>query len=75
MYETSDQKDSLGIYPMMCGLIAICFWLANTDYYPVSEYYRNCAAAHADGASPIYKGEAGYRRGLDRDNDGIACEL
>lgn len=37
-------------------------------------YYSNCAAARAAGAAPIYRGEAGYRSGLDRDNDGIACE-
>lgn len=39
-----------------------------------SSYYRNCAAAKADGAAPLYVGDAGYRAGLDRDKDGIACE-
>jgi hypothetical protein len=37
-------------------------------------YYPNCAAARAAGAAPIYKGQPGYRPGLDRDGDGIACE-
>jgi putative cell wall-binding protein len=37
-------------------------------------YYANCDAARADGAAPIYRGEPGYRSGLDRDDDGIACE-
>lgn len=37
-------------------------------------YYPNCAAARAAGAAPLYAGEPGYRSGLDRDNDGIACE-
>lgn len=37
-------------------------------------YYANCTAARAAGAAPIYRGEAGYRSALDRDNDGIACE-
>lgn len=37
-------------------------------------YYANCAEARAAGAAPIYRGEPGYRSGLDRDNDGIACE-
>lgn len=37
-------------------------------------YFANCAAARAAGAAPIRRGEAGYRAGLDRDNDGRACE-
>lgn len=37
-------------------------------------YYANCTAAKAAGAAPIYSGQPGYRAGLDRDNDGIACD-
>jgi hypothetical protein len=37
-------------------------------------YYKNCAEARAAGAAPIYRGQPGYRPGLDRDGDGIACE-
>ncbi|MET9696533.1 excalibur calcium-binding domain-containing protein [Streptomyces sp. NPDC006529] len=37
-------------------------------------YYSNCAAARAAGAAPIRRGEPGYRKALDRDNDGIACD-
>lgn len=37
-------------------------------------YYRDCAAARAAGAAPIYAGEPGYREGMDGDDDGIACE-
>jgi anti-sigma factor RsiW len=37
-------------------------------------YFRNCAAARAAGAAPIYAGRPGYREQLDRDGDGIACE-
>nr|WP_228781466.1 excalibur calcium-binding domain-containing protein [Nocardia cyriacigeorgica] len=37
-------------------------------------YYENCSAARAAGAAPLYRGDAGYRAGLDRDNDGVACE-
>jgi Excalibur calcium-binding domain len=37
-------------------------------------YYPNCAAARAAGAAPILRGQPGYRRALDRDNDGVACE-
>ena len=42
----------------------------NTD----DVYYPNCAAARKAGAAPIYRGQPGYRPGLDRDGDGIACE-
>ena len=38
------------------------------------EYFQNCDAARAAGKAPIYRGQPGYRPGLDRDNDGVACE-
>lgn len=37
-------------------------------------YYRNCSAARAAGAAPVYAGEPGYARHLDRDGDGVGCE-
>lgn len=37
-------------------------------------YYRNCAAARAAGAAPLYRGQPGYRPQMDGDGDGIACE-
>lgn len=37
-------------------------------------YYKNCAEARAAGAAPMHRGEPGYRPGLDRDHDGIACD-
>ena len=40
-----------------------------------SVYYPNCKTVCDDGAAPIYRGQPGYRPGLDRDNDGIACEV
>lgn len=39
-----------------------------------SVYYPNCKAARATGAAPIYAGQPGYRLGLDRNGDGVACE-
>ena len=42
--------------------------------YSRQVYYPNCAAARAAGAAPIHVGEPGYRRKLDRDRDGVACE-
>lgn len=41
---------------------------------PTSVYYANCSEARAAGAAPLYSGSAGYRSGLDRDGDGVACE-
>lgn len=36
--------------------------------------YRNCREARAAGATPLYRGQAGYNPRLDRDGDGVACE-
>ncbi|WP_294048940.1 excalibur calcium-binding domain-containing protein [Sphingopyxis sp.] len=38
------------------------------------DHWRRCDDARAAGTAPIYRGEPGYRDGLDADNDGIACE-
>lgn len=37
-------------------------------------YYANCSEVRAAGAAPLHRGEPGYRSGLDRDHDGVACE-
>lgn len=39
-----------------------------------NDYWRDCDNARAAGTAPIYRGEPGYRDGMDGDNDGIACE-
>ena len=39
-----------------------------------SLYFKNCTDARNRGYSNIGKGEPGYRSGLDRDKDGVACE-
>jgi hypothetical protein len=39
-----------------------------------SVYYRGCREARAAGVAPIYRGQPGYRPGMDGDDDGIACE-
>ena len=38
------------------------------------DYWPGCDAARAAGTAPIYRGEPGYREGMDGDSDGIACE-
>lgn len=40
----------------------------------IDVYYANCTAARAAGAAPLFVGDPGYRRALDRDGDGVACE-
>jgi len=42
---------------------------------PQGVYYKNCDAVQAAGKAPLYRGQPGYRPELDRDNDGIACEV
>jgi micrococcal nuclease len=49
-------------------------WSPNAGAANADVYYKNCAEARAAGVTPIHKGEPGYRPGLDRDGDGIACE-
>ena len=42
--------------------------LAGSGYY-----FANCTDVNLAGAAPLRRTQAGYRTGLDRDNDGIAC--
>jgi hypothetical protein len=44
------------------------------DSGSTSVYYKNCAAVRAAGKAPIYRGQPGFGRHLDRDGDGKACE-
>ena len=39
-----------------------------------SRYFAGCDEARAACAAPIYRGQPGYRAGMDGDDDGIACE-
>lgn len=39
-----------------------------------SVYYAGCDEVRAAGKDPISIGQPGYRRGMDGDSDGIACE-
>lgn len=38
------------------------------------DHWSGCNDARAAGTAPIYRGEPGYREGMDGDGDGIACE-
>src|SRR5688500_3250591 len=37
-------------------------------------FFPDCDTARFFGAAPIEKGKPGYRKELDRDRDGVACE-
>jgi len=41
---------------------------------PGTMYYRSCAAMRAAGAAPIRLGQPGYRTGLDRNRNSVACD-
>ncbi|WP_308640126.1 excalibur calcium-binding domain-containing protein [Paenibacillus silvisoli] len=37
--------------------------------------YANCAEVKAAGKAPLHSGDPGYSFKLDRDKDGVACEV
>ncbi|GAB1810411.1 excalibur calcium-binding domain-containing protein [Priestia megaterium] len=37
-------------------------------------YFKNCTEARAAGAAPVYQGQPGYAKHLDRDGDGVGCD-
>lgn len=53
---------------------ALAFPLTALITSPVAGAYGSCAEARAAGAAPLYAGQPGYSRKLDRDGDGVACE-
>ena len=42
---------------------------------PEARPYRNCTEARQAGAAPVMIGTPGYGPHLDRDGDGIGCEI
>lgn len=58
------------------AMTAASVW--SKDYDPKAAravpYYPNCAAARRAGAAPIHAYQREYRRELDADGDGVACE-
>jgi hypothetical protein len=57
---------------MGCAALAVPAFALVTA--PLAGAYRSCAEAEAAGAAPLYAGQPGYSRKLDRDGDGVACE-
>lgn len=60
---------------LIAGAMVIGVAVAPVATAGSSVYYPNCRAACAAGVAPIYAGQPGYRAGLDRNGDGIACEV
>ena len=65
-----DARDSASTYPQSTPSQSY------SQSYPSTggAFYKNCDAARAAGAAPLYAGQPGYRSKLDADGDGIACE-
>ena len=54
--------------------VAVATGMARARTPEDGDYWRRCDDARAAGSAPLYRGEPGYRDGLDADDDGIACE-
>lgn len=45
------------------------------DLQPEEVFFNNCTEANEAGVTPLFEGDPGYSKRLDRDGDGVACEL
>ena len=55
-------------------LVALPRLLDGGDDPGQGTFFENCDDARRSGATPLLRGDPGYRAGLDRDGDGRACE-
>lgn len=66
------------IYGSMSDIVAAVFLGESKWTESMSRRHRlaasSCAAARSVGLAPSYRGQPGYYRKHDADNDGIACE-
>lgn len=68
---TSEGRDTIAATATEIGIaVGIVRKRAPQD----GDRWQRCDDARAAGTAPIYRGEPGYREGLDADYDGIACE-
>lgn len=54
--------------------IAIATGIKRAREPQAGDSWNGCDDARAAGTAPIYRGEPGYRSGMDGDDDGVACE-
>jgi hypothetical protein len=62
---------------LVVALLAVALTACRPDATPAetTPHYQSCADAQAAGDAPLKRGrDAGYRRALDRDGDGWACD-
>ena len=80
--ERAVAREVLQVSPIERIIVVGTYLAPSPKYYsapvpapvPTSAYYKNCTEARAAGVAPIYRGQPGYGKHLDRDGDGIACE-
>lgn len=59
---------------LMAAFVVVCV-IAVKDYMDSGGvYYNNCAEVKAAGEAPLHKGDPGFRKALDTNHNGIACE-
>lgn len=63
-----------GAAPARSNVIAPRRGFAPSGRRQRSGAFANCTEARAAGAAPVHRGDPGYGRHLDRDNDGVGCE-
>lgn len=63
----------LAVIASTFALVSALSFIA-TVQAPIASAFRSCAEARAAGAAPLYAGQPGYSKKLDRDGDGVACE-
>jgi hypothetical protein len=62
---------------IVVALLAVALTACQPDATPTETppHYQSCADAQAAGDAPLKRGrDAGYRRALDGDGDGWACD-
>ncbi len=69
--EWSSSRELRPRFPSPRGATAAAEWSSSNEWPP---RFGSCAEAEAAGYGSMRFGKAGYRPGLDADNDGIACE-
>lgn len=65
--------DTLSI-TALAFLVVFVIGMAVTNRHDLPRYYPSCGWAKFVGVAPIARAEKGYRKALDTDNDGFACE-
>lgn len=68
--------DENGSARMLSAAKPVAVWagVARAREPQVGDFWGRCDDARAAGTAPIYASEPGYREGMDRDGDGVACE-